>query len=165
MPRYAAWLLLVLGALPAAAVGEVMYARTSAPVRAARTLGAATLATLAQAEAVQVTGRETGYFRVSYRGQVGWVYFNKLTLQRPENVSALLSRGLPGGAIKLTELEAGGALRGLSPMAENYAREAAAPAWAVKAVEDMQGRAVTPGELERFQQEGGLGEYAQEGAR
>ncbi|MHC4480436.1 MAG: SH3 domain-containing protein [Planctomycetota bacterium] len=149
--------LLALAALPA--IAEVMYARVSTPVRSGRTLGSATLGTLRQGEGVDVTGREGGHYRVAYRGQAGWVYYNKLAAEKPEDVGALLGGGLATEGIRLTELEAGGALRGLSPMAEDYAQQADVPAWAVSAVEEMQERGITAYELEAFQQEGGLGEY------
>ncbi len=154
----AAVLLLALAALPA--LGAVMYARVSAPVRSERGLDAATLGRLDQGEAVQVAGREGGYYRLSYRGQSGYVYYNKLAEQKPEDVGALLGGGL-GRGIELTELEAGGALRGLAPMAESYAEGAEVPEWAVEAVEEMQGRAIAASDLEAFQREGGLGEYAE----
>jgi hypothetical protein len=136
-----------------------MYARTSVPIRSLRTLGAPMLGTLKQGEAVKVTGREGDYYRVIYDQHVGWVYYNKLTDQKPEDVSVALGGELSSQGIQLTEQEAGGALRGLSPMAENYAHEAQVPPWAVKAVEAMQARFISAQQLDQFQKEGGLGEY------
>ncbi|KPK62245.1 MAG: hypothetical protein AMK73_06420 [Planctomycetes bacterium SM23_32] len=158
--KTAGWaaVLIALAAVPVLA--DTMYARFSAPVRAERTLGAETLGTLSQGDAVQVTGREGSYYRVNYRGRAGWVYFNKLAGEKPEDVTGLLG-GLGGEGIRLTELEAGGALRGLSPMAESYAKAADVPRWAVDAVEAMQGRTITARQLEEFQREGGLGEYGE----
>jgi hypothetical protein len=150
----------LLLALAGAAAAEKMYARASAPVRAGSGLDSATLGTLAQGERVFVTGRAGGYYQVDYRGQTGYVYANRLGKQKPEDVAALFSGDLGGQGIELTELEAGGALRGLSPMAESYASAADVPAWAVQAVEEMQDRGISPADLERFQKEGGLGEYA-----
>lgn len=152
-------LLLALVALPALA--EVMYARFSAPVRSGRTVSSRTIGTLRQGEGVQVAGREGRHYKVTYKGQTGWVYFNKLAREKPEDVENLLGGGLAAGGIELTELEAGGALRGLSPMAESYARQAEVPKWAVDAVEEMQARGITAYELEEFQQQGGLGEYGE----
>lgn len=146
-------------ALGETAPSQTMYARASTPVRSMRTLGAPMLGTLKQGEAVKVTGKEEDYYRVIYDQHVGWVYYNKLTDQKPEDVSVALGGGLPSGGIQLTEQEAGGALRGLSPMAENYAREAQVPAWAVKAVDAMQARSISVQQLDQFQKEGGLGEY------
>jgi hypothetical protein len=154
---------LALTALPARA--ETMYARVSTPVRADRSLSAATVGTLAQGEAVETVRQEGNYYLVSYKAQQGWVYFNKLTGQKPEDVASLLGGPATGQGIQLTELNAGGALRGLSPMAENYARTSNVPDWAVKAVEAMQGRAVSSKALEDFQREGRLGEYGEGVAR
>ncbi len=161
--RLVVGLVLVLMAAPALA--ETMYARYSTPVRAGRTLGSATLGTLAQGQAVQVVGREGRYYRTVYAGTTGWVYYNKLADTKPEDVSAALGGDLSLGGLELTELESGGALRGLSPMAENYAEAAEIPKWAVDAVEQMQERGVTARELDDFEREGGLGEYAGEGGR
>lgn len=148
--------------LAAPVLAETMYARFSTPVRSGRGLSAQTLGKLAQGEAVEVLGRAGNYFRVSYRGKPAYVYYNKLADEKPEDISALLGAGFAAEGIELTELEAGGALRGLSPMAENYAQASQVPEWAVAAVEAMQGRVVTADELEGFQREGRLGEYGEE---
>ena len=154
----------VLLAWGAAAAAEMMYARASAPVRAGSGLGAAALGTLAQGEGVAVTGRAGRYYQVDYRGRTGYVYANRLAPDKPEDVASLFGGGLGGQGIQLTELEAGGALRGLSPMAESYAASAEIPAWAVQAVEQMQACGVSAFDLEQFQKEGGLGEYGGEAA-
>ena len=158
-------LVMLLALTAAPALAETMYARYSTPVRAGRTLGSATLGTLAQGQAVQVVGRDGRYFRTVYAGTTGWVYYNKLADTKPEDVSAALGGDLSPGGLELTELESGGALRGLSPMAENYAEAAEIPKWAVDAVEQMQERGVTARELDDFEREGGLGEYAGEDGR
>ena len=152
-------LALALTALPVLA--GTMYARFSTAVRSGRSLGADTLGTLGQGDAVEVLRKEANYYQVSYRGQVGWVYFNKLTKDKPEDIAALLGGADFGGGIRLAELEAGGALRGLSPMAESYVAAKDVPRWAVQAVEDMQGLAISAAELEDFQREGSLGEYGE----
>jgi len=154
---------LALAALPVLA--RTMYARLSTPVRSGQGLAAQTVGTLKQGQAVEVLGREGSYYRVSHAGQTGWVYFNKLAEDKPEDMSVLLTGGGLGGGIKLTELQTGGALRGLSPMAEDYAAARNVPQWAVQAVEEMQARTIDAEQLEEFQQEGGLGEYGEEVAR
>lgn len=141
---------------------ETMYARFSTPVRSGRGLTASTIGTLQQGRAVTVQEREGSYYRVSFSGKTGYVYYNKLSAEKPEDISSLLAGGPGSEGLELSELEAGGALRGLSPMAENYAAGGEVPEWAVQAVEAMQGRRITPRELEEFQREGGLGEYGGE---
>jgi hypothetical protein len=46
-------------------------------------------------------------------------------------------------------------------MAENYAKSADIPQWAVQAVENMQGLGITAQDLDSFAREGGLGEYGE----
>ncbi len=154
--------LLLLATVSAPVLAATMYARLSTPVRSDRTLSAATLGNLAQGEPVQVAGRQGNYYTVTYRGKPGYVYYNKLAEQKPEDIGDLLGAGPATRGIELTELEAGGAMRGLSQTAEDYAMASSIPAWAVQAVEKMQARAIQPDDLEAFQREAGLGEYAQE---
>jgi len=156
---------LVLTGLAVPAWADTMYARFSTPVRSGRGLTASTIGTLQQAQAVSVQGREGSYYRVSLSGKTGYVYYNKLSADKPEDIAGLLASAPGSQGLQLSELEAGGALRGLSPMAENYAAGGEVPDWAVQAVEAMQARRITPQELEEFQREGGLGEYGEEAAR
>ncbi len=148
-------------AVASAGFAETMYARSSTEVRAARALSAAVVARLKQGDAVTVVERVRRHYKVSVGGKVGWIYYNKLAKQKPENVAALLAGGPTAGAIELTELQAGGALRGLSPMAEKYAEGANLPDWTLQAVEDMQSRKITDTELDDFSREGRLGEYGE----
>ncbi len=154
-------IVLLLAALAAPAWGETMYARASTPVRSAAGLTGTTVATLQQGQAVTVRGREGSYYRIAFPGGSGYVFHNRLSADRPEDIAGLLSRRPAARGLELSELEAGGALRGLSPMAENYAAAEDLPEWAVEAVRSMQERAVTPQELEEFQREGRLGEYGE----
>jgi len=155
----------LLTAAASSALGEVMYARTTAEVRAGRTLSALSVARLQQGDAVNVLERAGNYYRVSVGGKEGWVYYNKLAAQKPEDVAALLALSPSAGAVSLAEIEAGGALRGLSPTAQNYARQAALPDWAVRAVERAQALSVSDRELAAFAREGRLGEYGEEAGR
>jgi uncharacterized protein YgiM (DUF1202 family) len=152
-----------LTALPA--LGQTMYARFMTPVRTGRALSSPTIGTLQQGEAVEVTGKEDNYLKVLYQGQPGYVYYNKLDTQKPEDVSALLSAEPGGQGLQLSAMEAGGALRGLAPMAENYASAADIPPWAKQAVEQMQARQVTLQEIDAFERAGHLGEYSEGGGQ
>ncbi len=162
MRRVIVWALLACVAAPVLA--GTMYARFSAPVRAGRGLGAETLGRLSQGQSVQALQREGRYYKVSFRGGTGYVYYNKLSSQKPEDIGALLGQRPGTEGIELTELEAGGALRGLAPMADTYAEAEEIPDWAREAVEAMQKRAPGLRQLEQFQREGNLGEYGERGA-
>lgn len=161
--RFAEAAFLVCLLLCSAALGKTMYARLAVSVRSDRSLSAKVVAKLKQGQAVEVVGKERRHYKVRVAGQVGWVYYNKLAEEKPEDVAALLAGAPAGGAIELSELEAGGALRGLSPMAEGYAASRNIPAWAVQAVEQMQALKVTVEELDEFMKAGGLGEFGEEG--
>ena len=147
---------------PATAPQRTMYARSSAVVRNGRTFSAAALARLKQGDAVQLLATEGRYYQVKVGDVTGWVYRNKLAADKPEDVADLLAGSPNSGSIELSELEAGGALRGLSPLAEDYAKAENVPPWAVQAVEAMGSRAVKPEDLELFQKQGKLGEYGEE---
>ncbi|MBS3761913.1 MAG: SH3 domain-containing protein [Planctomycetes bacterium] len=152
--------LIGLPAIPAQA--RTMYTRTAAELRGGTSLGASVVVRLEQGAAVEVLERSGDYYRVSAGAEEGWIYFNKLAEEKPEDIEAILSGGASGEGVELAELEAGGALRGLSPAAEKYADSAEIPDWAVQAVEEMQARKVGPEEIEKFAREGRLGEYGQE---
>lgn len=156
--RVAAVLTLVAAS---AVVAETMYARTSAVVRADKGLSAPVVAELNQGDAVDVLEKDGFHYRVSAVGKEGWLYYNKLAEQKPEDVAALLGAD-PARPIELAEMEAGGALRGLSPLAEEYAKRAKnIPKWAARAVDQMQGLKITRKDLEAFAREGRLGEYGE----
>ncbi len=152
--------LLFLVSSPALAA-ETMYARTSARVRADRTLSAAVVARLEQGDAVTVLGRSGRHYRVVFAGRGGWVYYNTRAEEKPEDIASLLAAGPATAGMELTELAAGGALRGLSPATQSYARGANVPHWAIQAVEQMQSLRIAPQELDAFAREGGLGEYGE----
>ena len=158
-------LIWLAAALVSAAVAnaEIMYARFPTAVRSDRSLGARTLKRLKQGDAVNAVARQGRYYRVLVDGQEGWVYYNKLTDKKPEDVAALLSSGPAGGGLVLSELEAGGALRGLSRSAERYIAARNIPQWAQQAVEQMQTLRPSTSELEAFMREGRLGEYGEGG--
>lgn len=152
----------VLVALPVVASARQMYARMDAEVREGRSLSARVVARLKQGDTVRTLERSGRHYRVSVNGTTGWIYFNKLTEDKPEDISALLGGGPATGGAELSEMEAGGAVRGLSPEAEKYSTAKDIPEWAVPAVENMQARKISADELESFAREGGLGEYGEE---
>ena len=141
------------------AEAQKMYARMQTEVRESRSFGAKVVARLQQGDPVRVLEKSGRHYRVSADGREGWIYYNKLTADRPEDISALLGSGPSTEGMDLSETEAGGAIRGLSPAAEQYALAEQIPQWAVQAVERMQKRKPTPDQLDSFARQGGLGEY------
>jgi len=156
---FTAWIVALLLATGSVAYCELMYARFSTSVRAERSLGSEVVARLKQGDAVTVLDREGRHYRVLVGGREGWIYYNKLAAQAPEDVAALLASTPWAGPVQLSELEAGGALRGLSTMARKYAARAQLPDWTLDALREIQSMSIPLKELERFQQQGRLGEY------
>lgn len=148
--------LLACGRAPAA---RTMYARMRTEVRDSRSFGAQVVTRLKQGDAVRVVEKSGRHYRVAVAGREGWIYYNKLTSEKPEDISALLGSGPSTAGMDLSEMEAGGALRGLSPAAEQYALAEKIPDWAVRAVERMHEMKATPEDLDAFARRGGLGEY------
>jgi hypothetical protein len=140
---------------------EVMYARTSTSVREGRRLSSPVVGRLRQGESVAVLERAGRHYRVSVGEGNGWVYYNKLAEQKPEDVASLLASAPAAEGIELAELEAGGALRGLSPTTRDYAEAAGVPQWALEAVEQMQSLQISAEQLDAFAREGNLGEYGE----
>jgi len=163
MNRRVGWLIAagLFLALAPAIHAKTMYARTSTEVRSDKTLSAQVVARLNQGDAVAVLEQSGQHYRVSAGGKEGWVYFNKLADEKPEDITEALASA-SGSGMELTETQAGGALRGLSPAAEKYAASATdIPKWARQAVEDMQARRPAPKDLNEFARAGRLGEYGE----
>lgn len=159
IPALASMGLALLIACGSGVAAERMYARMQTEVRESRSFGARVVARLKQGDPVRVIERSGRHYRVSASGAEGWIYYNKLTAEKPEDISALLGSSPSTGGMDLSEMEAGGALRGLSPAAEKYTRASKIPEWTLQAVERMQRRKPTPAELDSFARQGGLGEY------
>jgi len=157
-----AGLALALVGVASLAFAETMYARTSVKVRAEKKLSSDVVAELEQGDPVQTLQKLGRHYRVRIGEKEGWVYYNKLTAEQPEDLTLLLTGATGTVEVELTEIEAGGALRGLSPMAKKYAENEDIPAWALQAVENMQSLKLSDKELDAFAREGGLGEYGEE---
>jgi uncharacterized protein YgiM (DUF1202 family) len=149
----------VLIACGSVLAAPTMYARMRTEVRQSRSFGAEVVTRLKQGDAVRVVEKSERHYRVSVGGREGWIYYNKLTSEKPEDIAALLGSAPSTAGMDLSEMEAGGALRGLSPAAEQYALAEKIPDWAVQAVERMHEMKATPDELDAFARSGGLGEY------
>jgi hypothetical protein len=138
-----------------------MYARTTTLVRDGTDLNAQAVTELKQGQAAEVLERGDRHYRVSAGGKTGWVYYNKLTDKRPEDVASALAGSPETQGITLAELKTGGAMRGLSPTGQDYAQAANIPQWARDAVDGMRARNVTAKELDAFARAGPLGEYSE----
>jgi uncharacterized protein YgiM (DUF1202 family) len=154
-----AWLLC---AAPCSADTE--YVRVaSSPVRAGQSSLDAVNGWVHAGESVAVISRAGGYARVKTdNGIEGWIAAAKLSTTKPPDES---DAGLLGSASRLlgprasaTTSTAGA--RGLDKAAEGYAATEQIPQAVRDAVDHMTLYRLDDETLERFMQEGGLGEYA-----
>ncbi len=114
--------------------------------------------------AVDVKSKSGKYYQVASGGTAGWVFKFKLSSKAPAGAggdSDLL--GDLGGRQKVAARETGSSssIRGLSPVSEQLAQKKGIPAESVNAVKSMEKFKVSSTDLDRFLQQGQLGEYAQ----
>lgn len=150
------------GALDAAAA-EVWYAKSSKTKVTAKPSGRAkTVGYLRAGQAVQVIEKKRRFFKISAGNTQGYVFKFKLTRKAPAG-GAKGGGGLGAlfGQQKMAAAESSSAssIRGLSPISEKYAKGQGISSQHVQAVKQMESLTVSDAELDRFQEEGGLGPY------
>ncbi len=166
--RFAAVLLffvtIALG-FAATAFAETLYVKKSGTkLQAADSPKSDVLATLNAGTPVNVLQRGKRFFQVSAAGKKGWIFKFKLTAKAPQASGGdgdLL--GALGGRQKIAarESSSGSSIRGLSPMAEERAKNKGTPEANIRAVKQMENFKVSAEELDRFLEQGSLGAYAQ----
>jgi len=105
------------------------------------------------------------WLKVSTRGKTGWVYVGRISDTKPAGEVSGSEGGLFGGSMQQSKIETAKAdsarsIRGLSPEADQYARQRGTPASYKKALDQILARKVTTKELKSFLREGKIGEYA-----
>lgn len=156
---------LVILLLPHLASAETWYVKKSATkLQAEASARSEVLGKLKKGTPVKVKKKSGKFFQVSSSGKTGWIFRFKLTKKAPAGgqgdgdvLSAL------GGDQKMAARESasGSSIRGLSPIAEQHARKKGATEASIQAVKNMENFKVRPEELDRFLEEGKLGEYSQ----
>ena len=152
--------------LPHLASAETWYVKKSATkLQAKASARSEVLGKLGKGTPVKVKKKSGKFFQVSAGGKTGWVFRFKLTKKAPAGggqgdgdvLSAL------GGDQKMAARESasGSSIRGLSPISEQHARKKGATEESIQAVKNMENFKVRPEELDRFLEEGKLGEYSQ----
>ncbi len=142
-----------------AQAGQTVYTRRDGvTIRRGEDRTAPTLVELDAGAALEVLARETGWLQVrTPAGDTGYVSPLHVTTDRPEpqrqRRGIVLADDLgPGERADVT------AIRGLSPVSEEYAADAAIPSEIVRQVEQMEerGEAVTQSRIDQFLREGGI---------
>jgi hypothetical protein len=119
--------------------GDTKYVNTStAQLKADKTASANTVKDLARGTKLKVLDQGDGrWLQVALADNSsvsGWVFFNKLTDDKPKDVQDRLALG---GGLKTSDLETGGAIRGLKKASQAYAQKNLNPADRDKATQDI----------------------------
>lgn len=156
---------MVLFLLPSLATAETWYVKKSrTKLQAEASARSKVVGKLNKGTPVNIKKKSGKFFQVSTGGKTGWIFRFKLTKKAPASnqgdgdaLSAL------GGNQRMAARESasGSSIRGLSPVSEEHARKKGATSESIQAVKDMEDYKVRPEELDRFLEEGKLGEYSQ----
>ncbi len=121
---------------------------------------------LKKGDQVQVIEKGARFFKVSTSaGAEGWVFKFKLKAKSSSGSSSggggnLFSAVGGKQSFSANESSSASSIRGLSPTATNYAKSSGVSPEMVEAVKFMEQLQATDAELERFQKDGRLGEFA-----
>lgn len=161
---FAFWLLAGLLLGPATARGETMYVKKSdTKMTVEASARSRVVAVLRAGTPVNVVKKSGKFYKVSADGKSGWVFRFRLTSKSPaaSGQDGDFLDALGGNQhMAARESASGSSIRGLSPVSERHARSKGISRESIEAVIQMESFKVTDAELDRFQQEGGLGEYA-----
>jgi len=151
--------------LPQWVAAETWYVKkSSTKLQAEASARSKVLSKLNKGTPVKVKKKSGKFFQVSTGEKTGWIFRFKLSKKAPAQgqgggdvLSAL------GGNQKMAtrESNSGSSIRGLSPISEQHARKKGATPKNIQDVKDMELFKVRPEELDRFLEEGKLGEYSQ----
>lgn len=146
------------------ALAETMYAKKSGvKVTAEKSPTSKVVAKLNVGDEVQVLKKAGRQYQVKLgSGKTGWVFKFKLSDKKPSGGSS--GGGLAGLTGKNTmmakEARSGGSIRGLKETTNQYAQSKRIDPAHKQSVDAMTQLMISDEELERFQREGGVGEYA-----
>lgn len=142
---------------------ETLYVKSSkTKLRSSDNVKTSVLGLLKKGTAVTVIVKSKRFFKVGLEnGQKGWVFKFKLSKKAPAGGGGGggFADVLAGNQISANESTSASSIRGLSPVSENYAKNKGISAQNVKAVDNMEAFKIDSLELDKFLQEGKLGEY------
>ena len=124
-----------------------------------------TVADLPVGTELSVLGTDKSWYQVrTPEGKTGWIYRGKVSATAPAAPSGGGGGGL-FGAVTSSRIEAGAAdtsrsIRGLSPETAEYAETAGTPLENRQALDRVLALQIANAELERFLEQGRIGEYA-----
>lgn len=152
-----------------AAAKTVYVSASGAKLQADKSASSKTLATLPIGTALDVKSRDGNWYQVTAAGgKSGWIYRGKVSDTAPASGQSGQSGGLGdlmsslgGSGISAGTADTSRSIRGLSPEAEEYAKQTGTPEAYRKALDDTLSIAVTDADIEKLLKEGRIGEYAE----
>ncbi|OQX24947.1 MAG: hypothetical protein BWK80_18170 [Desulfobacteraceae bacterium IS3] len=150
-----------------AAQEKLWVSSADAKLKADKTASAETIAELPVGTPLTVLSSDSKWYEVSTAsGKKGWIYRGKVSNKPPaKSATAGASVGsalgeLTGSGIRANRADTSRSIRGLSPEAEEYAKETGTPEECRKALDSILKSRTGNNETEAFLKQGNIGEYA-----
>lgn len=160
-PRWILVTACVAASAIAYAASRTMYIRSKSKLRSGKNTSATVITVLSRGTPVKVLRKSRAWREVkdTRSGAEGWVHKSRLTKKKPAGSSG--RDGLAVADASVTGIEASAAIRGLTPEAKQYAQSRSVGPEAQKAVNVLIAYKVSPTAMDKFMQEGKLGEYSE----
>lgn len=159
---------LLLMSSSAFAAEKVYVSASGAKLQADKSASSNTLETLSIGSALTVLSKKGSWYEVSApSGKEGWIYRGKVSKTPPASSQSGEGSGmgdlmssLGGSSINAGTADTSRSIRGLSPEAEEYAKQTDTPEEYRKALDETLSISVSDKDIEQLLKDGGIGEYA-----
>jgi hypothetical protein len=143
------------------AQSKAWVASSGAKLKASASASASTVGEVPVGAELQVLEATDKWYHVrTADGREGWIYSGKLSGAPPAGDDGSLLGALPGSQIEARASDTARSVRGLSPETGEYAKTAGTPKASQDALDRVLARQVSDADIERFLQQGRIGEYA-----
>ena len=150
---------------------EMWVSSKGAKLKAQNQSSSETIADLQPGLQLNVITYEKRWYKMSMPdGKTGWVYRGRVSKEKPEvaeekgdeedSLGSLFGDS-SGSSIKADSADSSRSIRGLSPEAEEYARQSGSPKKCRKALDAVLALKIKDKDIEKFLQKGKVGEYAE----
>jgi uncharacterized protein YgiM (DUF1202 family) len=161
--------ILSMAAVAFADIQKVWVSSEDATLQAERSLSSETVAEVRRGTELTVLTFENRWYHVTAPdGKTGWIFRGKVSSEPVAGIDedsgsggiGGLLGGLTGSTIEAQSADSSRSIRGLSPEAEEYARQTGTPAESQAALDMVLSQTVDKTEIDQFLKEGKIGEYA-----
>lgn len=155
----------------AAAANKMWVSSANALLKADKSASSETIANLPVGAELSVVSTDQKWYRVKTQsGKEGWIYRGKISDVKPQ-VSASQKKSdsglggllgsMTGSGISANSADSSRSIRGLSPEAEEYAKQTGKPQQFRDALDSVIELKTSQNEIEAFLKQGKIGEYAE----